>query len=189
MPRSRAGWLCRAWLVLVAGLVGVFLFGSSVPYELGYAGKPGKLTIESCETHGQGKSRRTDCTGSFTSNDGTVMNEYYGDESAYPAGKVLSRQRESADVLDPVGWGAAALTVSAVLGSLVLVGAGLQAFASVSRRHPTARQRAQRQSLAMRGRTLYPLPPAQRRVERAAWIIIAASLVGAAVMLCIGLLA
>ncbi|WP_460625054.1 hypothetical protein [Kitasatospora kifunensis] len=188
MPRSRAGWLGRAWLVLAAGLVGVVLFGSSVPYELGYAGKAGKLTIESCETHGEGKGRRTDCTGSFSSNDGTVVNEYYGNEGVYRVGAVLSRQRESAYVLDPVGWSAAALTLSAVLGSLVVVGAGLQAIAAVSRRYPTAAQLSRRQPLVTRGRTLYPLPPVQRRVELVAWIFIGASLVGAVVMLCIGLL-
>ncbi|MFF7633226.1 hypothetical protein ACFZB9_08760 [Kitasatospora sp. NPDC008050] len=192
MPRSRAGWLARAWVVLVAGVLGMLLFGSSVPFELGDTGKPGKLTITSCETVGEGKGRHTYCAGSFTSDDGTVVDEYHGDESVYPVGKVMRRQRESSLVLDPVGWGAAALTLSAVLGSLAAVGVGLQALSAVSRRHPTDRQRAQRPPIAAaaaRGRTLYPLSPAMQRVEWAAWGLIAVSVAGAAVLLCVGLLA
>lgn len=37
VPRSRAGWLARAWVVVAAGLIGMLLFGSSVPFELGWA--------------------------------------------------------------------------------------------------------------------------------------------------------
>lgn len=188
VPRSRAGWLARAWVVVAAGLIGMLLFGSSVPFELGWAGKPGKLTITSCETTGEGKGRRTQCAGSFASDDGTVVDEYYGDNGVYPVGKVLRRQRESSLTLDPVGWGSAALTLSAVLGSLAGVGVGLQALSAVSRRHPTDRQRAQRPPLATRRGTLHPLSPAMRRLEWTAWGLIAASLAGALVMLVVGLL-
>jgi hypothetical protein len=146
------------------------------------------LTIESCETTGEGRSLRTYCTGHFTSADGTVVNEFFGAEDNYRVGAVLPRQREAANMLAPVGWGAAALSTAAALGSVVLIGAGMAAVANVSRRHPTERQRLERDQLAVRGRTLYPLPPLQRRAELVGWSIAAAGLVGAVAMLCVRLL-
>lgn len=109
-------------MLVAVGIVVLLLCGSKAPYELGYAGKPGTLTIDYCGPEEAGPHNA--CTGYFDSADGTIVGEYFAKEDfgAHPTGTKLHRQREAPGELDQLGL--SSVTVSGSLVGVALIGAG-----------------------------------------------------------------
>ncbi|MEY9875979.1 hypothetical protein ABH931_005486 [Streptacidiphilus sp. MAP12-33] len=95
------------WLVpigMLAGAVAVFLgVGPNLAGSLRLTGAPGTLAVHSCSTVGSGKQAHTRCTGTFTSDDGTVQDPSATIDVPLATGGTVPVQRAADGSLVQVG--------------------------------------------------------------------------------------